>query len=102
MSGTIYYQRKKEVILNRAKGYYENKKELLRERAKNKYRELSEEEKNIKREFGKNRYQSMSEDKKKRLKEFQKIIVRLKNVFHKCKYVNKSALQNCYRKDILC
>ena len=49
MSETTYYQRKREVILNRAKDYYENNKELLRERerAKNKYRELSEEEKNM-------------------------------------------------------
>ena len=38
MSETTYYQRNKEVILNRAKDYYENNKELLRERAKNKYR----------------------------------------------------------------
>ena len=53
MSETTYYQRNREVILNRAKDYYENNKELLRERAKNKYRELSEEEKNIKREYGK-------------------------------------------------
>ena len=53
MSETTYYQRNREVILNRAKDYYENIKELLRERAKNKYRELSEEEKNIKREYGK-------------------------------------------------
>ena len=35
MSGTTYYQRNSEVILNRTKGYYENNKELLRERAKN-------------------------------------------------------------------
>ena len=42
MSETIYYQRNREVILNRAKDYYENNKELLRERAKNKYKELSE------------------------------------------------------------
>ena len=55
MSGTTYYQRNREVILNRAKEYYENNKELLREKAKNKYRDLSEEEKNIKREYGKNR-----------------------------------------------
>ena len=41
MSGTTYYQRIREVILNRAKDYYENNKELLREteRAKDKYRE---------------------------------------------------------------
>ena len=45
MSETTYYQRNREVILNKAKNYYENNKESLRERAKNKYRELSEEEK---------------------------------------------------------
>ena len=39
MSGITYYQRKREVILNRAKDYYKNNKELLREEAKNKYRE---------------------------------------------------------------
>ena len=60
MSGTTYYQRNREVILNRAKDYYENNKELLRERAKNKYRELSEEETNIKREYGRNRYHNLS------------------------------------------
>ena len=32
MSETTYYQRKRKVILNRAKDYYENNKELLRER----------------------------------------------------------------------
>ena len=41
----------------------------------------------------------MSEEKKKRLKEYQKNYLRLKN---KCRYVNKSALQNCYREDIFC
>ena len=56
MSVTIYYQRNREVILNRANEYYKNNKEVLREKAKNKYRELSEEEKNIKREYGRNRY----------------------------------------------
>ena len=34
MSGTTYYQRNREVILNRAKCYYKNNKELLRESAK--------------------------------------------------------------------
>ena len=34
MSGTIYYQRNKEVILNKAKDYYENNKEILRKKAK--------------------------------------------------------------------
>ena len=53
MSETTYYQRSREVILNRAKDYFKYNKGLLRERAKNKYRELSEEEKDIKREHGK-------------------------------------------------
>ena len=42
----IYYQKKRDVILNRAKDYYENDKERLREQARDKYRNLSEEEKN--------------------------------------------------------
>ena len=46
MSETTYYEKNRDVILNRAKDYYENNKELLRETARNKYRELSE-EKNI-------------------------------------------------------
>ena len=49
MNETTYYQRNRDMILNRAKDYYENNKELLRERererAKNKYRELPEKEK---------------------------------------------------------
>ena len=41
-----YYQRNRDVILNRAKDYYENNKERLREQARDKYRNLSEKEKN--------------------------------------------------------
>ena len=48
-----YYQRNREVILNRAKNYYENNKEKLRDQVKNKYRNLSGEDKNKKREYGK-------------------------------------------------
>ena len=48
ISETTYYQRNRDIMLNRAKDYYENNKELLRERAKNKYRSLSEDEKDIK------------------------------------------------------
>ena len=57
MSETTYYERNRDVILNRAK-----EKE---QRAKNKYRELSEEEENIKREYGRNRYHNMFEEKNK-------------------------------------
>ena len=45
MSETTYYQRNREVMLNRANEYYKNNKEVLKEKAKNKYREVSEEEK---------------------------------------------------------
>ena len=38
MSGATYYERNRDVMLNRAKDYYENNKELLRKKAKNKYR----------------------------------------------------------------
>ena len=51
MDNTIYYQRNREIMLNRAKDYYENDKERLREQARNKYRNLSEEDKEKKREY---------------------------------------------------
>ena len=54
-----YYQRNRDVILNRAKDYYENDKERLRRQARDKYRNLSEEEKNKKREYGKKRYHNV-------------------------------------------
>ena len=40
-----YYQKIRNVILNRAKDYYENDKKSLRMEATDKYRNLSEEEK---------------------------------------------------------
>ena len=53
MSGLTYYQRNRDVILNRAKNYYENDKERLRELARDKYKNFSEEEKNKKGEYEK-------------------------------------------------
>ena len=43
MIETTYYQKNKEVMLNRTKDYCQNNKEVLREKARNKYRELSDE-----------------------------------------------------------
>ena len=54
MSEVTYYQRNRDIILNRAKEYYENNKELLQERAKNKYRSLSEDKKRSKETVSKN------------------------------------------------
>ena len=52
-AGLTYFQRNRDVILNRAKDYYENEKKRLREQAKDKYRNLSEEEKIKKENTGK-------------------------------------------------
>ena len=41
MSRATYYEKNRDVILNRAEDYYKNNEELLRKRAKNKYRELT-------------------------------------------------------------
>ena len=71
MRKTTYYQRNRDVILNRAKDYHKNDEERLRDNARNKYRNLSEEEKNKKREYGRNRYYNMSKEKKQKLKEYQ-------------------------------
>ena len=64
MSETIYNQRNREVILDRAKDYYKNNKKIIKRKSKSKYRELSEEEK-TQREYGGNRHLNMSEEKKK-------------------------------------
>ena len=40
-----YYQRNRDVMLNKAKDYYKNNKVRLREQARDKYRNLSEKEK---------------------------------------------------------
>ena len=72
MSKTTYYQKTRDVILNRAKDYYKNDEERSRDNARDKYRNLSEEENNKKREHGRNRYYNMSKQKKQKLKEYQR------------------------------
>ena len=61
---STYYQRNRDVILNRAQDYNENDKEKLRQQARDKNRNLSEEDKNKIREYGKTRCHNMSEEKK--------------------------------------
>ena len=80
-----YYQRNRDIILNRAKDFNEKDKERLRGQARDKYKNLSEEDKNIKKKYGKNRYHNMSEEKKQKLKEYQKTYREAK----KSKYNNK-------------
>ena len=69
-SNLTYYQRNRDVKLNRAKNYYENNKKRLREQGRDKYRNLSEEEKRKKENM--ERCCSMFEDENKRLNEYQK------------------------------
>ena len=64
MSNTNYYQRNRDVILNRAKDYFEKNKERLREQVIDKYRNLSKEDKKRK-NMEKNRYHNMSDEKNK-------------------------------------
>ena len=66
-----YYQRNRDLILNK-KDYYKSNKERLREEARDKYKSLSEEQKNKKRECRKKKYRNISEEKKQILKECQK------------------------------
>ena len=67
MSDLTYYQRNRDVTLNRAKGYYQNNKERLREQAST---EIYLKKTKAKREnMGKT---DISEEKKQRLKEYQK------------------------------
>ena len=80
-----YYQRNRDVKLNRSKEYYENNKERLRVQARDKYRNLPEEEKN-KREYGTNRCCNMSEENKEKPKEYQKNYRKAKNSTYNTKY----------------
>ena len=68
MDNTTYYQRNRDVALNKAKEYYKNNNERLKKQARDKYRNLSEEDKNKKREYGKNRYHNMPGEKKAKTK----------------------------------
>ena len=51
MSSTIYYQRNRDVMLNRAKEYDKNDKERLREQARDKYCNMSNEKKQKLKEY---------------------------------------------------
>ena len=87
MSEKTYYQRNRDVILNRAKDYHENDEERLRGQARDKYRNLSEEEK-MKRENMEKIDIIICPKKRKRNYKNIEIIVRLKSL----NVINKIAL----------
>ena len=44
MNNATYYQRNREISLNKAKNYYKNNNKRLKKQAREKYRNLSEED----------------------------------------------------------
>ena len=44
MNNATYYQRNREIALNKAKNYYKNNNKRLKKQAREKYRNLSEED----------------------------------------------------------
>ena len=71
-----YYQRNRNVILNRARDFYKNDKEILREQARDKYRNLSEEVKSKMREYGKKQVSQYVRRKRAKTKIISKKISR--------------------------
>ena len=53
MDNTTYYQKIRDVALNKAKEYYKNNNKKLKKQARDKYRKLSEEDKNKKKRIWK-------------------------------------------------
>ena len=80
MSETTYYQRNRDVILNRAKDYYKNDKERLRDNARDKYRNLYEEKKIERENVEEIDFVICPSKKKQKLKEYQKIKGKLKSL----------------------
>ena len=72
MSDWTYYQKNRDVILNRAKDYYENNKERLREQATDKTETWLKKTKTKKENIQKTDIINMSEEKTQRLKKYQK------------------------------
>ena len=74
-----YYQKNRDVILNRAKDYHENDKKRLREQARDKYRNLSEVEKNKNKNIEKIDF-SICLKKRKKTKRISKKLSRRKKI----------------------
>ena len=79
MSSTTYYQRNRDVMLNRAKEYYKNNKKRLREQARD-------------------NYGNMSEKKKQKIKEYQKNYREAKKIIIYTGKINNELIceYNCY------
>ena len=62
MSDLIYYQKNRDVIINRTKYYYEDNKERLKKHSRDKYRNSSEEEKIKKENMEKTKTKKISKE----------------------------------------
>ena len=71
MTNLTYYQRNRDVILNRGKDYYDNDKEKLRGQARDKYRNLYEEESIKRKNMGETDTIVCLKKKKQKLKQYQ-------------------------------
>ena len=69
-----YYQKNRDVILNRAKEYYKNNKDKMNKQAREKYNNSPEEKLKIL-EYEKNRYHNMYEAEKKNKEKLEEIDV---------------------------
>ena len=78
-----YYQRNRDVILNRVKDYYKNDKKRSRGQTRDKYRNLSEEAKKSREYEKKPDTLICLKKKKKKLKEYQKSYREAKNSQYK-------------------
>ena len=80
MSNLIFYQKNRDVILNRAKDCYENDKERLWEQARDKYINLFEEDENKKMNMEKTDIIICLKKKNKNLKNIKKFMAGQKSL----------------------
>ena len=81
-----YYQRNRDVLLNKSKEHYRNNRELILERIRNKYKSLPGDKKNYQKEYRKNmsdeqkqkyretkrpQYHNMTDEQKQKYKDYQ-------------------------------
>ena len=80
MNNATYYQKNRDLILNREKYYFENDKKYSESKQEIDTETYLKKKKNEKWKYRRNRYHNMPEEEKQRLKKYQKTIVRLKSL----------------------
>ena len=100
MSETTYYEKNRDVILNRAKDYYKNKKERLRDNARDKYIIFLKKKKMKGQNMEKIDIIICLKKRNKNLKNTKKVIVKLikaenLNLIKKCMTISISSFSFC-------